>query len=78
MIINLLEILNNKSSEREEIKFITLINNVVTDGQVEFYNNGTLRINKIGKEYSDKYTLEIIQESGATSNHILQLSIEGK
>ncbi|XP_067104517.1 uncharacterized protein [Osmerus mordax] len=39
--------------------------------------NGTLRINKIGKEYSDKYTMDTTQEStGAFSEHTLQLFIE--
>ncbi|XP_062332724.1 uncharacterized protein LOC134032714 isoform X3 [Osmerus eperlanus] len=53
--------------------------NIATyDSHIYFeIKNGTLRINKIGKEYSDKYTLETIQESsGATSKHTLQLFIE--
>ncbi|XP_062332392.1 uncharacterized protein LOC134032438 [Osmerus eperlanus] len=64
--------------KRNRVAYYKKHGGLVTDGQVKFYeNNGTLRINKIGKEYSDKYTLETTQESsGATSTHTLQLFIE--
>ena len=75
LIRNLVFVMKN-----QKVVYFNKKNEAKNDSRIYFETKtGTLRINKIWKEYSDNYTLQITNDSsGATSDRILQLSIEGK
>ncbi|XP_046876102.1 uncharacterized protein LOC124467673 isoform X2 [Hypomesus transpacificus] len=73
LIRNLVFVMKN-----QKVVYFNKKNEAKNDSRIYFETKtGTLRINKIWKEYSDNYTLQITNDSsGATSDRILQLSIE--